>query len=334
MTVKRIAQIADISKTTVLKALHDQPGVAPGTRRRILAIADEIGYHPQASGRSLATGKSETIGFVSPKGYPYGSDELLGPLGGMVEVLEARCYRTAVFHIEPTERLVPNGVLRRAVDGMVFMLSWPPRLLEELRDRNIPALIALPLGHAPADYDSVAVDDLAGARTAVRHLLHLGHRRIAYVPSWEEWVEYPNHLRWRGYVEEMSQVGFPVYPGGASPQPLPERIHELFHMNSPPTALVCLDDLTAVATVGELRTLGLDVPEDVSVVAFDDSVYGRHVRPALSTMRVPFGEVGARAANMILERLEKPDLPPRRVVLNEELVPRESTAPPRADPSS
>ena len=332
MSIKRIADMAGKSKTTVLKVLHGQPGVALPTRRRVLRIAEEIGYHPRASARALATGRSETIGFVSPKGYPHGSDELLAPLGGMVEVLEAKGYRTAAFHIEPTAVSIPQGVLRRAVDGMVFILSWPTRLLEELRRQDIPALIALPLADVPAGYDSVAVDDVGGARSAVRHLLALGHRRIAYVASWEHWVEYPNRLRWRGYVEEMSEAGLTVYPGGASPQDVSQRISELYEGNpSPPTALVCLDDLVALTAIGELGALGLQTPRDVSVMGFDDSIYGRHVRPALSTMRVPFEEVGARAAQMILERLEQPQLSARRLVLEESLIERASTAPPREE---
>ena len=331
LSLRRIAQMAGVSKTTVSKALLGYPGVAPATRDRIKDIADHVGYHPQASARALATGRTETIGLVSPGGYNPHIEPILGFLGGMVDALERVGYRTTLFHMEPAQDVIPPAVLQRAVDGMVLLLQWTPRFLDELRRRRMPRLIAMPLAEVQGECDVVRPDDVQGARLATRHLLDLGHRRIAYIPTWFEVAAYTNRLRWNGYVEEMSRQGLPVYPGGERARPIEAGIADLFEKDSPPTALVCFNDLIARMAIDELRERALEVPRDVSVVGFDDSASGVYLKPRLTTVRVPFRDQGAEAARMILKRLETPEMPPQHVVLEEELIVRDSTAPPRAD---
>ena len=137
-------------------------------------------------------------------------------------------------------------------------------------------------------------------------------------------------MRWSGYVEEMSRARLPAYPGGDGLMTVAQRIEELFTTDERPTALVCMNTQLALMAIHELYARGMRVPDEVSVAGFDDPGYARFIRPALTVVDVPFVEIGARAAGMVLDRLDAPDAPARHVVLRERLIARDSTAPPVA----
>lgn len=327
MNRRTIAELANVSEATVSNALTGNRPVAPATRKRVREIAERLGYHPQASARALVTGRSEMIGLISPGGYQRQSDFQAGLIGGVVDALEARGYRTAIFHTEPTETVVPPAVLQRAVDGVVMILRWTPAFLEELGRHGIPAAIALPLAEPPEDCDWITSDYVQGAREATRHLIELGHREIAYVPTVGHGAQRPCRLRWQGYVEEVSQARLPVHPGGDRPQRVAERIAQLYSQDTPPTGLVCMASLIALQVIGESRLRGLHVPRDVSVVGFDDTSYATFMKPGMTVMDVRFVDIAARAAQMVLERIEEPGLAPRHELFEERLIVRGTTAP-------
>lgn len=329
MSVDRIAELAGVSKVTVWAALAGRPGVAAATRERVKAIAKHVGYRPNAAAKALATGTAETVGFVRERGYKPGPlyewcDQILY---GLAKALEEKSYHATVFHAEPSAEVTPPSLLRRLVDGMVLAVHWTPVFLDELLRNDVPVVLADPCGEF--ECDTVRPDDLAGARAAVRHLLALGHRRIAYVGSYHEPQAHVNQLRWTGFSEAMSEAGLPVNPGGqriGEPKALLERIFEW----GMPTALLCFCDDVARLAILELAARGLNVPHDISVIGFDDLRYAQFVIPPLTTVRLPYTQIGATAGRMILERIETPTLAPRRVVLPEELIVRASTAPPPA----
>lgn len=329
MSIRRIAEIAGVSKATVSAALGGRPDVAAATRERITAIAKHIGYRPNAAAKALATGRVETIGFVRERTYKAGhlyewSEKILY---GLVNALEERSYHATVFHTEPSAKVTPPSLLRRLVDGMVLAIQWTPVFLDELLHNDIPVVLADPSGEF--ECDTVRPDDLAGARAVVRHLLALGHRRIAYVGSYHEPQAYVNRKRWTGFSEAMSEAGLPVNPGGQRIGKTKELLARVFEWDTP-TALVCFSDSVALEALPELRARGLNVPHDISVTGVDDLSYAQFVSPPLTTMRLPYIEMGETAARLVLERIETPTLAPRRVVLPEELIVRASTAPPRA----
>ena len=138
-------------------------------------------------------------------------------------------------------------------------------------------------------------------------------------------ASYVSRQRWSGYVEEMSRAGIAVYPGGDRVAPIEERIATLFSLPEPPTALVCMSSQVAIVVMGVLKRRGLEVPRDVSLVGFDDTAYSELMTPSITVLDVPFVEIGSRAAAMLLERLERPDMPPRRATLQAELIKRESS---------
>jgi len=213
------------------------------------------------------------------------------------------------------------------VDGMVLALQWSPVFLDELLRNDIPVVLADPSGDFACD--TVRPDNIAGTQRAVRHLLELGHRRIAFVGSYYEPSAYYHGIRWTGFSQAMSEAGLPVNPGGQRIGKTKELLARVFEWDGP-TALVCFSDGVVLEAMPELSARGLRVPHDISVVGSDDLSYAQFITPRLTTMRLPYVEMGETAARLVLERIETPTLAPRRIVLPEELIVRASTAPPPA----
>lgn len=323
MNLTQVARLAEVSIATASKALTGKGRVSRATRDRVVSVAKDVGYEASASGRALATGRRQMIGFVGEGAYQERGEWIMPLLGGLSKALGEHDYHTVFFTTEPREDRVPPMVLQRAVDGIVVATSWTPGFLAELARHEIPFVVVDP--RVEVACDSVVGDDVAGARQATRHLLDLGHRRIAYIgPGEAPGLEHISRQRWSGFVEVMSEAGLPVNPGGDRLAPREELLTRAMGLN-PPTALVCFNDNVAMWTIGELRAKGIEVPRDMSVVGFDDMSYLDWVRPRLTTVRLPYEEMGAEAARLVLSRLDDLDAPPRAVVVPEELIVREST---------
>ena len=327
LSLKRISQITGFSKTTVSAALLGRGDVAESTRERIVGVADELGYRPQAAGRALVTGRRETIGFLSERGYLAGRDWTIGVLGGLVDALEGRGYHTMVFHAEPGDTDVPPLLLRRAIDGMVLSVFWRDRFLENLAHCGIPAVAAVPRGSVPCD--SVGPDDAGVAALATRHLVELGHRRIAYVGTFWPAAGNVNRLRHRAYVQTMRTAGLSPIQGGQRIAATAELIAQA--LGHHPTAFVCFSDVISAEVVRELAARGLSVPRDLSVIGIDDRSFTDIFVPRLTTVCIPYTQIGARAAQLMLDRIENPQMERRHIKLGGELIARESTAAPSVE---
>jgi len=320
--LKEIAQQTGFSLSTVSLALKGDPRVAEKTRARVERVARSIGYEPHAAGRALVTGRTQLIGFLSAGDALTYYDS--GILAGLTSGLEERDYHVVVFRAEPWSVLTPQPLLRRMVDGLVFSLCCNPRFLAALLERCVPVVVVDPLEAVRCD--SVRADERQGMHQAVQHLLDLGHRRIAYIGAAGEQARLINRERWDAFVAEMSDAGLAVNPGGEAvglPKELAERTMDSYR----PTGLVCFSDWVAARAIGWLRERGLTVPDDLSVVSFDDDEYADLLNPSLTTVRLPFHEMGAAASKMVLERIETPDMEPRKVIIPGGLIVRGSTGP-------
>ena len=326
MSLKKLARISGLSKTQVSRALLDQPGVALATRERVKAIADRLGYHPQAAARALATGRRDMIGLTTATGE-LGNPWHMAVMDGVSGFLEEHGLHIVIFRTEPTEP-APSSLLAKAVDGVVLATFWTPAFLDQLLSLGFPVVAANPGGVATCD--CVRIDDTEAAAQGTRHLVELGHRQIAYVGSGSRRGARLNQLRWLGYVQAMSAAGLPICPGCDARISASESVPKLFSEN-PPTALVCFNDQIAFNAAREVRRIGLEAPRDVSIVGMDDLWSRGFFDPPLTTVRIPFRDIGREAARLVLERVENATLERRDVVLHTELIVRESTAPPRGE---
>jgi LacI family repressor for deo operon, udp, cdd, tsx, nupC, and nupG len=333
-----VARLAGVSIATVSRALRGLPTVAAATRARVLAAAAQLGYTASPSASRLAGGKTGTVAVVVPKLTSWffatvveaaedtlhqaGYDLLLYNLGGR-ESSRQRLLRTASLH--------------KRVDA-VMLVATP------LHDADLPALtgpalpgVTISSGAVVPGWPCVRIDDVAAARTATEHLLDLGHRRIAHISGdHADELAYTAHLdRRRGYQEALLAAGIAPDPQLDVEAPFTitggsRAAAELLRRGEPPTAIFAACDEMALGTMAALRSAGLRVPQDVSVIGVDDHELAGVV--GLTTVAQPAAEQGRVGAVLLLGPLsgEKRDEgEPGPVLLPVRLVVRESTGPPR-----
>jgi DNA-binding LacI/PurR family transcriptional regulator len=326
-----VATLAGVSRTTVSFVVSGRADVRipPETRRRVQAAAHELGYHPHGAARQLAGGKSLTVGLVLRQSTEQVvADALLAEtLWGLAAAARAQAYRVLVEALGPGEGTYSELLRTQRADGLV--VSGPrddDRELAELVGDGFP--IVLQGSRPDLDAPSVDVDNRAGARGAVEHLISLGHRRIgcitnaplAYTAAAERLAGYRDALEASGiaFSDRLVVEGSFDAPSGHA------AMTELLSRTDP-TAVFVASDVVAIGALRGLREAGLQVPGDVSVVGFDDIPLAEHFDPPLTTVRLPAFSLGERAGQLLLERIAGRPVP-SRTLLATQLVIRESTS--------
>jgi LacI family transcriptional regulator len=336
-TIRDVARAAGVSKSTVSNVIRDAGKTTPQTRERVLEAIAAVGYRPNAIARSLVRRRTTTVGIlVGDLANPFYSE-----LAKLVEQrLTGAGYATMMCNTDghaASEQARIESLLEHRAAGIVMLQSsgeW--QVADELRAQGVP-LVVVSCWDETAD--CVAVDDAAGMRLAVDHLLRLGHRRIAYLSS--GLVEpQTDRARFEGYRRALRAAGVrpakelrlrweePAYL--ASDHEIARGIEPLLDGPDPPTAFVVSNDLVAIDLIETLGQLGHRVPADASVVGFDNIALAGLARVSLTTVAQPREALAELGATILLERIESGDvLPLRRVRLPPELVVRASTAPVR-----
>ncbi|OLT49143.1 LacI family DNA-binding transcriptional regulator [Cellulosimicrobium sp. CUA-896] len=331
--IEDVARAAGVSTATVSRALRGLPNVSDATRRRVLAEATRLGYVPTPSASSLATGRTRTIGLLTPwvsrwffANVIEGAERALRDVG-----YDVLLHTFVVRRDEPRRRVDPD-VLRHRVDG-TLVVGLP------LDDDEVRSLVGLdrPLafvGSGPDDQVTVRLDDVATGYAATRHLLDLGHRVVGHVTGVPDLVSSwsPPAERSLGYVRALAEAGvdvdreleangdFDVEGGRASTAELLRRRPDV-------TAVFAASDEMAMGALLAARDLGLRVPEDLSVVGVDGHDLGEVA--GLTTVAQDAYQQGADAALLLLEMVNGAPVP-QRLTYPTELVRRRSTGPPRA----
>lgn len=329
-----VAQRAGVSRTTVSFVLNNRPdaSIAEETRRRVLAAAEELGYHVHGAARALAGGGSQTIGLVLRQDPDQvAADALLAnTLWGIGEEVHKHGYRVLVEPLPPRGGRYSDLVRSQRVDGLI--VSGPRSDDEELAGlvgEEFPIILqgSLPGLAAP----SIDVDNRAGARDAVQHLVALGHRRIgcvtnaprAYTAAQERLAGYREALDAAdlGIDENLVVEGaFDATSGWMAMRELLDRVPDV-------TAVFVASDVVAFGALRALREAGLRVPHEVSVVGFDDIALARHFDPPLTTVHLPARAIGEAAGRALVDRLAGRPVSDR-LLLATGMVIRESTAVP------
>ncbi len=326
-----VAVAAGVSQTTVSLVLNGRSGhVSEGTRQRVLEAAEALGYHLHAPARQLASGVTHTLGLVvSQSAEQVAGDAFLGAmLRGLASVARTAGYRVVVEPMSPTE--ASYGWLLRAGHVDALAVSGPrandPEL-ELLARERFPVVLH---GSRPVlDLPCVDVDNEAGARMAVEHLISQGHRRIAcvtfdvsYTASRDRLAGYRAALRSASIESDDDLVVITGYRAGT----VAAEVAELLSRRDV-TAIFAAADLTAAGVLGALREHGRRVPDDVSLIGFDDIPLAEFLDPPLTTVHVPAVEVGEALATLLLEQLAGEVTHDRRL-LPVSLVQRASDGPP------
>jgi DNA-binding LacI/PurR family transcriptional regulator len=352
VTLADVARLAGTSPATVTRALHGHPRVLPATRARVEQAANALGYVPHLGARALALRSSETIGLLMPST----ADSFWGEVAdGLEQRAMSRGYSTliATSHNDPRrERGMLELFLGKRVDGIVVgsaaatpadwfpgsrpatpivLLSWntpyEPRHVAMVQEEPVASAIARVMARAnDIPYQHVATDDAEGSAHAARYLLDLGHRSIAYAGLAPI---RPSLLRFLGVRAALEERG--LTPAAAIESPLTleggQRAgRKLAAMSPRPTAVIAYDDMVAVGIIRAVHAAGLRVPEDISIVGFDDVSVAAFVEPPLTTVRQAMPELGTLAVDMIFSALDgtRVDQGP---LLRGDLIVRHSTGP-------
>ena len=333
-TLNDVARIARVSGATVSRALRLDPRVTPQTTERVRAAADQIGYRPNANARQLSSQRLETVGVIldafSNVFAHFASHRVMT---GMLAELEADRHNLQVVttHTPQGDRAIPEDQIPRilsehALAGVVMVGGIPRQLRGILDQARMPWIAADTHIEDPHDCVRVYEDNILSL--AVHHLYDLGHRRIAYVTNAHE--RHPCiPRRQNAYLKAMAELGLSVYPGYDRIGPFDERVDELVRFSRPPTGLVCFDDHVTMLVIRRLKALGVRVPEDLSVVGINDENFAPLACPALTTVAIPFNELGEAAGRMICRKLQENTSVPSEFI-GGRLVVRETTAPPRS----
>ena len=310
VTIEDIAARAGVSIGAVSFALNGRKGVSEKTRARILRVADELGWAPAGAARSLAESKTNTFGLVlarDPRSLGVESFYMQF-FAGIETELAVRGYGL-LLQVVPdldreleTLRLWRNG---RRVDGvmLVDVRLDDPRVAYLAEHPGLPTVVVGDPRFAGA-HTSVWTDDATGAREAVRYLASLGHRRIARVAGMADLAH--TRIRDEAFIEEMSAIGGhgAVLRTDYSPEQGVELTRSALESDDAPTAFIYDNDIMAVAALGAVAQLGLRVPDDVSIIAWDDSVLCRHTVPTLTALSHDVVAFGAHVARRLFDVVE------------------------------
>lgn len=328
-TLKDVAQAAGTSVMTASRAINGAGYVSEETRRRVLEAAQMLGYRPNGMARGLVTRRSQAVGvIISDITNPFFPQVIRG----IEDALRAQRYHVVLADTDgdPVQDARALGLLlERQVDGLILCASRAPD--EELRQvaaSGVPVVVINRIVDDPR-IAAVLVDARTAALDAVRHLVALGHRRIACITGPR--ASWSSRERLEGYRQALAEAGLqedPVLTREATPATMAggaRAMHELLARQPRPTAVFAFDDLIAIGALQAAADHGLHVPRDLAVVGFDDIELAAFIRPALTTVRQPKYQMGREAAELMLQMLgPQPPRGPVRRILPGELVVRES----------
>lgn len=320
-----VARAAGVSVATVSKVVNGRYGVARATLHRVQAVIDELGYEASLGARSLRSLRTNVLGILVAEFEPFSTELLKGASGALGESgYELLAYSGgAKGGAVGWERRSLSRLGGTLIDGAIIVT---PTVLEA--SSTVP-IVAVDPHTGPSGLPTVDSDNFAGAVMATEYLISLGHRRISMIggrPDLES-----ARLRESGFRHAMHTAGIPVDPtlirnGGYRPDVADAPAHEVLTLPEPPTAVFAANDVTAFRIMQVAQELGLRVPDDVSVIGFDNVPESAVAVPPLTTIAQPLREMGARALSMLVALLDGRDTQ-THVRLPTELVERASCRP-------
>jgi DNA-binding LacI/PurR family transcriptional regulator len=334
-SIKDVARLAGVSHSTVSRALRNSPRVNSETTEKIRRIAAESGYRTSAVARSLATRRTNTIGVVVTTITDLFAAEVVS---GIEEAAGERDYSIllANCNADPEREMrVVRTMEERRVDGIVVTASRVGALYIPMLSRMRVPIVLLNNQHPSEFAHSVMIANTEASLAAMQHLIHLGHRRIGYIGDRNG--RQSDTERFAGYRYGLDAADVPfepelVFHGDGNPEGGMQGVVRLLSLSSPPTAIFCYDDMTALGALRQIRMQGLHVPRDISLIGFDDLAIVGYTDPPLTTVRQPMARMGRMAMETLFDILAG-SRSNHNLKVPGELVVRESTAPPRASPN-
>ncbi len=332
VTINDIARLSGVSKKTVSRVINDSPKVRPATRARVQAVIEEHGYSPHPEARALALRKSYLVAMIYDNPSP---QYIVNMQRGILDALEHSDLQLVIRPCDRGEEGYFGGIRKFIKQQRFFGAILPPSvsedqelvdMIEESGCRYVR--IASVIMDSPGN--TVKTHDSEGAEKAAHHIADLGHQRIAHIRGPLSFRS--SHERYRGFELGLREYGIRLDPGlvlegGYTFETGFECARRLFDMDHPPTAVFTGNDEMATGVYQAARQAGIRVPEDISIVGYDDTPIASRIWPRLTTVRLPIRRMGQAAGELLLA--DPTETTQRYVSFTPELVVRESTAPPK-----
>jgi len=302
VTIRDVAEEASVSATTVSRVFNHDHLVNSETREHVLEVAQRMGYSPDATARSLSSGRTHSIGVILPAPHGEFFSELIRGLDDAAQEAD-HFLLIASSHYNPDEGKSALESLAGRVDGLVMMTprARPDPLTE---DMDLP-VVFVNSDLRDGSFDLYRMENREGAAHAVRHLIEAGHSRIAAITGPPG--SYDVERRMEGYREALAEHGLaegPLVEGDFTQKSGYEAGKKLLDLEDLPDAVFACNDYMAIGAMLAFQESGLRVPDDIAVTGFDDITSARYANPPLTTVRVPVYELGRRAGERLLERIQ------------------------------
>lgn len=324
VTIKDIAERAGVSINTVSRALNNKPDVSQETREKVLRIARELGYIKNSGAIAFRKGATRTIGVIfEDSSNPFYAEVFRG-----IEATARKYgYQVILMNTERDyirERQAVETLLGKRVDGIIISpTQFGSEDIDQLQKLNFPFVI-LGVHFEKIMLDEVYSDDFKGGYLATKHLLERGRKKILMLNGYM--YKSVAQMRYNGYLKALREFGVEPYYMVEIEEGYESAFNKIMELKDLEyDAIFCFNDVFAIAALKALRILGRKVPEDVAVVGYDDISYAEFVHPTLTTVRIDKYLEGVIAFEMLYERLSGIREEPKQVVLDVELIVREST---------
>ncbi len=332
-TIKDVAKKANVSIATVSLAIHDNPRISDETKRKVMLAIKELNYHPSRPARGLVSQKTGNIGFIISENHFLRSEPFYTQifLGAEFEAHNYDYYvlLTAVPEPLPKKIKLPRFVLERNVDGIIIAGRIPAKYLKLLEEQQIPIVF---VDYFPEAYESnaVLIDNFSGGKMATEHLVSLGHKNIAFIGG--DFTHPSIRNRFDGYKSALEQHHivftenqYIIDESGTARENGYRGAKKIMEKSKEISAIFACNDAIAIGVLQYLQEEGIAVPEQISLIGFDDVDVAARITPALTTIAVPKYELGCEAVRLMNRTLDTKNIISNTVVVGVELIKRNST---------
>jgi LacI family transcriptional regulator, galactose operon repressor len=330
LTIREVADLAGVSTATVSRVINGRAEVSEKARKAVMRVVREHGYSTNRTARALSGGRTGLVGVMSPVVHHSYFSVILDGAGEALYEHDMRMVLCPTHHEHEREVTLLERLMHGTTDGAVLILPEESgEELSALHEHGYRFVIIDPHKSLDERVPTVSAAHTSGASEAVEHLLNLGHRRIAAITGPRGWIATEERLR--GYRAALAAVGVMPDPRLEVESDFSDRggvlaTEALLELPDPPTAIFAFNDMLAIGAMQAARARGIRIPQDLSVVGFDDTFEASIVTPALTTVRQPLAEMGRMAVALLVRLLQNQRIEALHVELATKLVVRESTA--------
>ncbi|WP_411954267.1 LacI family DNA-binding transcriptional regulator [Alkalibacillus sp. S2W] len=333
ITIKDVAKKANVSPSTVSRVIANNSRITKETKQRVRDVMEELGYYPNFQARNLVSNKTNTIGIVMANSATLSFQNPFFPevLRGISEVAHDNQYglylTTGGTEQEVYDEVV-SMVQGKRVDGIILLYSRKnDATMNYLAQSSIPFTIVGRPFENPDQFTYVDNNNVDNAREAVSYLINLGHKRIAFVGGGLDYIVSQDRLK--GYKQALADANIPFderyFINEEETASLSrEATIDLMTMTKPPTAIVTHDDLVAYEMIRYLEELKMTVPEDVSIVSFNNHKISEHLRPPLTSVDISIYNLGYEANRLLIDKINQPDIEKKKIIVPSTLIKRGS----------